>query len=128
MMRSTRVAFAWESGDVLLIDNYSAMHSRETFTAPRRILASLWGPPLKIPFEPRLAPSRVMAKLRSGISKINMARLRRSKSRSVMSMRGGEAISMQSPVADAPCSETLSLRTGAGFFFWWPIITVAPNL
>lgn len=38
----SRVAFAWEAGDVLMIDNHKAMHSREPFTAPRRVLASLW--------------------------------------------------------------------------------------
>ena len=32
-------------GDVLLIDNHKAMHSRETFVAPRRVLASLWASP-----------------------------------------------------------------------------------
>jgi len=45
MMRQTRVAFGWEQGDVLVIDNAAVMHSRESFTPPRRILASLWGPP-----------------------------------------------------------------------------------
>ena len=38
-----QVAFAWRAGDVLLIDNNKAMHSRQTFTPPRRVLASLWG-------------------------------------------------------------------------------------
>jgi D-xylose reductase len=42
------VAFAWEKGDVLILDNRKAMHSRETFEGPRRVLASLWGPPLDL--------------------------------------------------------------------------------
>ena len=37
------MAFAWRAGDVLLLDNDKAMHSRQTFTPPRRVLASLWG-------------------------------------------------------------------------------------
>jgi len=41
-----QVAFAWRAGDVLLLDNNKAMHSRQTFTPPRRVLASLWGPKL----------------------------------------------------------------------------------
>ena len=35
--------FAWESGDVLIIDNETVMHSRDSFTPPRRILVSLVG-------------------------------------------------------------------------------------
>ena len=44
-LREQRVAFTWQAGDVLLIDNHKAMHSRETFVAPRRVLASLWAAP-----------------------------------------------------------------------------------
>lgn len=45
-MRDKRVAFKWKRGDVLIIDNTLVMHSRETFVRPRRVLASLRGPPL----------------------------------------------------------------------------------
>ncbi len=35
------VAFKWQKGDVLLIDNRGAMHSRRPFEGNRRILAGL---------------------------------------------------------------------------------------
>lgn len=35
------VAFPWQKGDVLLVDNLAIMHSRGSFTPPRRVLASL---------------------------------------------------------------------------------------
>ena len=31
----------WQSGDLALVDNYTAMHGRRTFTGTRRVLASL---------------------------------------------------------------------------------------
>uniref|UniRef100_A0A7S2FQQ0 NADP-dependent oxidoreductase domain-containing protein n=2 Tax=Octactis speculum TaxID=3111310 RepID=A0A7S2FQQ0_9STRA len=42
-MATRRVCFPWQTGDILLIDNRVAMHSRESFLPPRRTLASLWG-------------------------------------------------------------------------------------
>jgi len=33
--------FKWHKGDVLLIDNTLALHARNTFKPPRRILASI---------------------------------------------------------------------------------------
>ena len=39
--RCTRVA--WERGDVLLLDNATVMHARDSFEPPRRILVSLLG-------------------------------------------------------------------------------------
>jgi alpha-ketoglutarate-dependent taurine dioxygenase len=35
------VAFEWEQGDILVIDNRLAMHSRKPFVKPRVVLASL---------------------------------------------------------------------------------------
>ncbi|MEM9489315.1 MAG: TauD/TfdA family dioxygenase, partial [Myxococcota bacterium] len=40
-MRAECVAFHWHKGDVLLLDNQLTMHSRNPFTPPRRILASV---------------------------------------------------------------------------------------
>lgn len=42
-METTKVAFQWEAGDALILNNSTVMHSRDTFTPPRRILASLSG-------------------------------------------------------------------------------------
>ena len=44
-MRANQVAFEWEAGDALILDNNSVLHSRQSFTPPRRVLASLCGPP-----------------------------------------------------------------------------------
>ena len=41
IMSEIEVAFPWQRGDVLLLDNRTVMHSRQPFTGPRRILASL---------------------------------------------------------------------------------------
>mmetsp|Transcript_4715 Transcript_4715/g.9523 ORF Transcript_4715/g.9523 Transcript_4715/m.9523 type:complete len:330 (-) Transcript_4715:2151-3140(-) len=41
IMESNCVAFPWQQGDILLIDNYIAYHARRTFTGRRRVLASL---------------------------------------------------------------------------------------
>lgn len=41
IMAEIQVAFPWQQGDVLLLDNRTVMHSRQPFTGPRRILASL---------------------------------------------------------------------------------------
>lgn len=37
------VAFPWEQGDLLVLDNVLAMHGRATFSSPRRILAAMTG-------------------------------------------------------------------------------------
>lgn len=42
-MERAQVAVPWQPGDALLIDNATVQHSREDFTPPRRILASLVG-------------------------------------------------------------------------------------
>jgi alpha-ketoglutarate-dependent taurine dioxygenase len=36
------VSFKWHQGDVVLIDNRLVLHSRNSFTPPRRILAALF--------------------------------------------------------------------------------------
>ena len=41
LMDDICVAFPWQQGDLLLLDNRTVMHSRRPFTGPRRILASL---------------------------------------------------------------------------------------
>ncbi|GLF92747.1 TauD/TfdA family dioxygenase [Streptomyces yaizuensis] len=38
------VAFPWETGDVLLVDNMRMAHGRRPFTGPRRVVASLMAP------------------------------------------------------------------------------------
>ena len=40
-MQEECVAFKWQRGDVLLIDNSLVMHSRRPYTGARRILASI---------------------------------------------------------------------------------------
>ncbi|MCG8417119.1 MAG: TauD/TfdA family dioxygenase [Proteobacteria bacterium] len=40
-MKEHCVAFPWQKGDVLVVDNRLTMHSRNPFTPPRRILASV---------------------------------------------------------------------------------------
>jgi hypothetical protein len=40
-MQEECVAFRWQKGDVLVIDNALVMHSRRPFCGPRRILASI---------------------------------------------------------------------------------------
>ena len=42
--RDHRVCFQWKKGDIILIDNFVTMHSRNTFERPRRILAAIGGP------------------------------------------------------------------------------------
>ena len=44
--RDNRVCFQWKKGDIIVIDNFVTMHSRNTFERPRRILAAIGGPSL----------------------------------------------------------------------------------
>lgn len=39
--RSVEVAFPWEQGDVMVIDNILAMHGRKPFTGPRSIIVAM---------------------------------------------------------------------------------------
>ncbi|KAM7254468.1 hypothetical protein ACFE04_003848 [Oxalis oulophora] len=41
ILEEESVAFPWQKGDVLLIDNWAVLHSRRSFAPPRRVLASL---------------------------------------------------------------------------------------
>mmetsp|Transcript_27593 Transcript_27593/g.67105 ORF Transcript_27593/g.67105 Transcript_27593/m.67105 type:complete len:376 (-) Transcript_27593:286-1413(-) len=41
-MDKEKVSFAWEAGDVLVVDNWQAMHSRQPFEGPRTVLASVF--------------------------------------------------------------------------------------
>jgi len=52
-MEENKVMFPWKEGDALLIYNAKAMHSREMFTPPRVIYASMFG---RLQKEPSLGP------------------------------------------------------------------------
>merc|ERR1719305_444971 len=42
-MGKAAVAFKWEPGDALILNNKTVQHARQSFTPPRRILAALTG-------------------------------------------------------------------------------------
>jgi alpha-ketoglutarate-dependent taurine dioxygenase len=42
IMNELAVSFTWEQGDMLIVDNYVALHSRNSFEGERIIYASLW--------------------------------------------------------------------------------------
>ncbi|CAN8100387.1 unnamed protein product [Discula destructiva] len=42
IMDEVAVSFDWEKGDVLMVDNWVAMHSRNSFEGARVVYASLW--------------------------------------------------------------------------------------
>jgi D-xylose reductase len=46
-MESHRIMYNWKKGDIMALNNKLVMHSRNPFTGKRRVLASIWGPPLK---------------------------------------------------------------------------------
>eukprot|EP00026_Physarum_polycephalum_P011400 Phypoly_transcript_11625.p1 GENE.Phypoly_transcript_11625~~Phypoly_transcript_11625.p1 ORF type:complete len:330 (+),score=63.91 Phypoly_transcript_11625:172-1161(+) len=41
IMKQEKVEFKWEKGDVVLVDNTLALHARNVFTPPRRILTAI---------------------------------------------------------------------------------------
>lgn len=46
-MQSHRILYSWKQGDIIALNNQLVMHSRNPFSGPRRIFASIWGPPAK---------------------------------------------------------------------------------
>ena len=42
-MEKSKISFAWKKGDILAIHNDLVMHSRNPFSGPRQIYASIWG-------------------------------------------------------------------------------------
>lgn len=41
LYRASAVAFPWQKGDILMVDNFLASHGREAFTGPRKILVAM---------------------------------------------------------------------------------------
>lgn len=41
IMKELQVEFLWKKGDILLVDNFLALHGRNSFTPPRMLWASL---------------------------------------------------------------------------------------
>jgi len=44
LYRTEAASFAWESGDVLMLDNMSVAHARAPYTGPRKIIVALGDP------------------------------------------------------------------------------------
>lgn len=42
-MDRNKVAYKWKKGDILALNNRLVMHSRNSFSGPRKIYASIWG-------------------------------------------------------------------------------------
>jgi hypothetical protein len=61
-MEEVKVAFKRQAGDVLLVDNTSAMHARHTFVPPRTILASIARGIKPLPRNPGIIPSLPVGK------------------------------------------------------------------
>jgi amino acid adenylation domain-containing protein len=47
--RQEQVAFDWQTGDILMLDNMLVAHGREPFTAPRKIAVAMAEPYLELP-------------------------------------------------------------------------------
>ncbi len=56
-MQQHRVMYSWKKGDIMALHNSLVMHSRNPFVGPRRVLASIWGPPLHQIARPSLIPA-----------------------------------------------------------------------
>lgn len=50
-MQEHRVLYDWKQGDIMALNNQLVMHSRNPFTGPRRVFASIWGPPLAAAYQ-----------------------------------------------------------------------------
>ena len=42
--RAEKIAFPWHEGDVMLVDNMSVAHGRETYSGARRIVVAMTEP------------------------------------------------------------------------------------
>ena len=42
ILKHPKLSWNWKTGDIFWIDNRQVMHSRNHFTGPRKVLASLW--------------------------------------------------------------------------------------
>jgi hypothetical protein len=49
--RQEQVAFEWQTGDILMLDNMLAAHGREPFVAPREIAVAMAEPFSEMPIE-----------------------------------------------------------------------------
>lgn len=41
ILKEESIEIPWQQGDVMIVDNMLAMHARNSFTPPRRILAAM---------------------------------------------------------------------------------------
>lgn len=64
-MAEQEVAFRWSNGDILILDNTTVMHSRQSFKPPRRVLAALRGPAVGI--APSVSSGSAQQPIRVGI-------------------------------------------------------------
>lgn len=116
-MRENRVAFQWQAGDVLLIDNYKALHSRETFVPPRRVLASLWDDALPEPRNGlRVIRDVLPLPLRNRASNLGsfLRRVQKKGAGAAMRLRGGGSTAAAvGPGVAHSGARVLRLRTGA---------------
>jgi hypothetical protein len=39
--KATAIAFPWQRGDILMVDNFLVSHGREPFAGPRKVLVAL---------------------------------------------------------------------------------------
>jgi alpha-ketoglutarate-dependent taurine dioxygenase len=82
-MEQAAVAFKWEAGDALILNNKTVQHARQKFTPPRRILAALTGR-LNIDLEVSAFVGEVNKKREMGAAAEDVDLYSTSKKRSVM--------------------------------------------